>query len=81
MFLYFLINPVIPNAPFLYPLKTENRKVFWYFQEIEKGCIGNEWVNQYAFLKVFQFEPTHQAVSVLSACKIFMKYCKRDQYT
>ena len=30
------INPFVPNAPFLYPLKTsENRKV-------EKGCIGNK---------------------------------------
>ena len=34
------INPFVPNAPFLYPLKTsENRKV-------EKGCIGNKW-NKY----------------------------------
>ena len=24
------VNPFVPNAPFLYPLKTpENRKVFW----------------------------------------------------
>ena len=27
------------------PLKTQNRKVFWYFQGVEKGCNGNEWVN------------------------------------
>ena len=40
------INPFIPNAPFLYPLKTsENHKVFWCFQGAKKGCIGNEWVN------------------------------------
>ena len=39
------VNPFIPNAPFLYPLKaSENRKVFWCFQRVEKGCIGNEWV-------------------------------------
>ena len=38
----------VPNAPFLYPLKTsENRKAFWYFQEVEKGCIENEWVNSF----------------------------------
>ena len=24
----FVINPFVPNAPFLYLLKTENRKVF-----------------------------------------------------
>ena len=38
------VNPFVPSAPFLYPQKTENRKVFWYFQGIEKGCIGNLWV-------------------------------------
>ena len=33
-----LINPFVPNAPFLYPLKT-------CFQWAEKGRIRNEWVN------------------------------------
>ena len=38
-----LINSIVPNAPFPYPLKTlENRKVFSYFQRVEKGCIGKE---------------------------------------
>ena len=44
------INPFVPNAPFLYPLKTsENLRVFWcfdVFRVLEKGCIGNEWVNE-----------------------------------
>ena len=36
------VNPYAPNAPFLYLLKTsENLTV----QKVEKGCIGNEWVN------------------------------------
>ena len=36
------INPFVPNAPFLYPLKTwENLRVFWCFQDVEKECIGN----------------------------------------
>ena len=39
-----VLNPFVPNAPFLYPLKTEIRKVFWCFHGVEKGCIGNEWV-------------------------------------
>ena len=44
---YNWVNPFVPNPPFLYPLKTsENRKVFWCFQGVEKGCIGNEWVKQ-----------------------------------
>ena len=39
-------NLFVPNAPFLYLLKTsENRMVFWCFQELEKGSIGNNWVN------------------------------------
>ena len=40
------LNPFVPNAPFVYPLKTsENHKVFWCFHGVEKRCIGNEWVN------------------------------------
>ena len=40
------INPFLPSAPFLYPLKTSgNRKVFYCFQGVEKGYIGNEWIN------------------------------------
>ena len=37
-------NPFVLNAPFLYPLKTsESRKVFRFFREVEKGCVGNDW--------------------------------------
>ena len=43
---WWLINPFVPNAPFLYALKTsETFTVFWYFQRVEKRYIGNEWVN------------------------------------
>ena len=40
------LNAFVPNVPFLYPLKTsETRKpVFWRFQGVEKGSIGNEWL-------------------------------------
>ena len=42
-----LFNPLVPNAPFLYPLKTsENRKFFWCFQGVDEGCIGNEGLNE-----------------------------------
>ena len=34
-------NQFIPNAPFLYPLKTENHVE----KGVEKGCIGNKWVH------------------------------------
>ena len=41
-----IINPFAPSAPFLYPLKTsEHLTVFWCFQGVEKGCIGDKWVN------------------------------------
>ena len=39
------LNTFVPNAPFLYPLKTtESLMVFWCFQGMAKGCIGNELV-------------------------------------
>ena len=39
------VNPFAPNGPFLYSLKTpENITVFWCFQGLEKGCIGNKWI-------------------------------------
>ena len=44
------LNPFVHNAPFLYPLKTsENLKVFWCFQGVEKGC--NELRNVWMFSK------------------------------
>ena len=39
------VNPLFPNASFLYPQKTEHLTVFCCFQGVENGCIGNEWVN------------------------------------
>ena len=45
-----LFNPFVSNAPSLYHLKTsENRKIFWCFQGVEKGCIGNKWVKSEHF--------------------------------
>ena len=39
-----VFNLFILSAPFLYLLKTsENSKVFWCFQGLEKECISNEW--------------------------------------
>ena len=51
----FVLNPFVPNTPFLYPLKTsENRKVFRCFQEAEWRCIGNEWVKIWKSMKYSQ---------------------------
>ena len=49
-----LNNSFVSNAPFLYRLKTsENLTVSWCFQGVEKGCIGNEWVNMISWLMTF----------------------------
>ena len=42
------VIPSVPNTPFLYLLKTlENRVSFSnVFRGVEKGCIGDKWVNQ-----------------------------------
>ena len=42
-----VLNHLFSMHPFSNPLKTsENRKVFWCLQRVEKGCIGNEWVKK-----------------------------------
>ena len=40
----FAFNPFVLSAPVLYPLKTS--ETFWYFQGVEKWCIGNKWVKR-----------------------------------
>ena len=50
-----VFNPFVPRAPFLYSLKTENLTFFWCFQEVEKKCIGNEWVNQHHETEINRF--------------------------
>ena len=56
---YTLFNPFIPNAPFLYTLKaSENCKVIWCFQGVEKRCIGDEWVTwEYPITFTFAHTP------------------------
>ena len=52
---HLVFNPFVSSAPFLYPLKTsENLTVFWCFQEVDKGCIGNEWIKTCWCLSVKQ---------------------------
>ena len=51
-----ILNPFVPDAPFLYPLETsENRNFFWCFQGVEKECIGNKWVNESNLVPDFQW--------------------------
>ena len=55
-----LFNPFFPNAPFLYLLKaSKNLTVLRYFQRVEEGCIGNEWVNSMSwFITLVKWEST-----------------------
>ena len=39
-----IFSPFVPNALFLYPLKTSENLKFSCFQGVEKGCIGNKSV-------------------------------------
>ena len=42
----FFINPFVPHATFLYPLKaSEKLTIFWFFPGVEKRCVWKEWVN------------------------------------
>ena len=42
---YLGFDPFIPNAGFLYPLKTsENLMILWYFKRLGKGYTWNKWV-------------------------------------
>ena len=52
------IKPFIPNALFLYPRK----------KQVEKECIGNEWVNHcfYACLYYAFIPPTQRPVAALT---------------
>ena len=40
-----VLNPFVPNAPFLYPLKTlENFTVFWCLRGKRKVALGKNWL-------------------------------------
>ena len=67
LIIYQTLNPFVPNAPFLYSLKTlENLKDFWCFQEVEKRCIGNEWVKM---LLIWYFPGTLICLDKLKSVK------------
>ena len=43
---FVLMKLFVPNGPFLYSLKiSESFTIFWCFQGVEKGCIGNKRVH------------------------------------
>ena len=67
-------NPFIPNSSFLYPLKT-----MFCFQGVEKGCIGNEWVNMEHFLYhiwIDVFRGAFRTLSNIYKTELFAKAVK-----
>ena len=85
------INPFVPNASFLYPLKTsENLTVFWCFQGMKKGWIRNEWVNTikdfneymgYQIIPKFHRNWSHQISEVLHKKRIDAEYFNKERKT
>ena len=91
------INPFVPYPPFLYPLKTsENRKVFWYFQGVEKRYIGNEWVNILCrrtsselhelrrlrkYLTIDKVKLLYDAFTINNCASIIWMFCHTNDYS
>ena len=62
-----LLNLFLPNAPFLYPLKTsENFTVFLYFQGVEKECIGKNGEKKFGWGFMFH------TVIILLSCYFYL---------
>ena len=51
--IYFCVDPFVPNAPFIYPLKTS--ETLRFFQGVEKRCIENEWVKLFHATALFLY--------------------------
>ena len=50
-----LLNSFVPIAPLLYLQKSsENLTVFWCFQGVEKGCIGNDELIRKIYRKLWE---------------------------
>ena len=70
-----LFNPFVPNAPFLCPLKkSENLKVFWCFEGIEKGCIGDKWIkNEFSLPQQYPKQSSRDLFMTVSNTELFAK--------
>ena len=56
----FLFNPFVSNAPLSTPWKHQKTlRFFGYFQGVEKRCIGNEWVKEIVYLRLFIYLSLH----------------------
>ena len=58
------LDPFVPNALFVYLLKTsENLTVFWCFQGLQKGYIGNKWIDSFHINVPFPYLLKYQKTS------------------
>ena len=62
----FYINPFVPNAPFLYPLKT-SENLTDVFRGVGKECIGSKWVKM--ILEITLQDIAQRAASINLATK------------
>ena len=52
----FQITPFVLDAPFLYPVKTSENLTVFIFQGVEKGCIGNKWVERKSYNRAHLYQ-------------------------
>ena len=57
--IYLMMNPFVPSAPFLYPPKNIRKAYVFQFSGLERGCIGNKWI---------QFEKFTLAINFIKKC-------------
>ena len=73
------VNPFVPNAPFLCPLEiSENLTVFWCFQGVEKGCIGNKCVKVIYTVFFSELEKAKKEVWTVSPEQIILNTVEED---
>ena len=62
-----LVNPFVPNSPFLYSLRTSEKR------KVEKGCIKNEWVNSDVVDAEFSANSVISLINpIFSQCTLFL---------
>ena len=81
--MYVCLTHSLPMHPLSAPKTSENRKVSWYFQGLEKRCIGNEWV-KISFNSALAVKPNRFTLDVfrifspwfwLFSWILIMKFC------
>ena len=72
------IDPFVCNALFLHPLKVSSATLRFYVFRVEKGCIGNKWLN---FLNDFYTKLFLHDISCLTKRCLVHAWCTVRLYT